>query len=247
MTTNFAGQWLHLRNLASVKPDPERFPGFDNDLRDAMQRETELFFEAIRKENRSVLEFLDSRFTYLNARLGHLLRRRWRGRSPIFAASDLPDGSRGGVMTMASVLAVTSYPTRTSPVIRGKWVLENLLGAPPPPPPPDVPALPEAGLGKTHVDATADRAASREPSPAPRAMRRWIQSDSLWKTTTPWAAFALKTAASISMQRASCLRASRSSNAAELKQILRAQPEEFVLCFSEKLLDLRPGAWSGAY
>ena len=162
LTVNFAGQWLHLRNLASMKPDPERFPEFDTDLREAMARETELFFETIVKEDRSVTDFLDARFTFVNDRLA-----RYYGMPGVegrqFRRVNLTDGNRGGVLTMASVLTVTSYPTRTSPVIRGKWVLDNLLGAPPPPPPPDVPALRGERDRQDGVHAAADRAAPGEP------------------------------------------------------------------------------------
>lgn len=145
---NFAGQWLQLRNLDEAKPDPERFPGFDDDLRVAMKRETELFFDAIVKEDRSILDFLDARFTYLNERLA--LHYGIDGvTGPEFRRVALTGDQRSGVLTHASVLTVSSYPTRTSPVIRGKWVLENLLNAPPPPPPPGVPNLDEAAVGNT--------------------------------------------------------------------------------------------------
>jgi hypothetical protein len=137
---NFGGQWLHLRNVADWTPDPERFADFDDSLRYAFQRETELFLEDLIRQDRSVLELIDADYTFLNERLADFY-----GIADVdggyFRRVSLDDTARGGIMTHGSVLMVTSYPTRTSPVLRGKWVLENLLGAPPPPPPPNVPAL----------------------------------------------------------------------------------------------------------
>ena len=141
LVTNFAGQWLYLRNLESITPDLRLFPDFDDNLRQAFRQETELFFESILRDDRSVLDLLKADYTYLNERLakhygipnvyGSRFRRVELGQ----------DSERGGLLRQGSILTVTSYATRTSPVIRGKWVLENLLGTPPPPPPPNVPAL----------------------------------------------------------------------------------------------------------
>ena len=146
LVENFAGQWLQLRNLESISPDPDRFPEFDEELRTAMRRETELFFESIMREDRSIVDFLDARFTFLNERLArHYGIEGVKGDE--FRRIALEDERRGGVLTQASVLTVSSYPTRTSPVIRGKWLLENILGAPPPDPPPGAPPLDEAKVG----------------------------------------------------------------------------------------------------
>jgi len=141
LVTNFAGQWLHLRNLDSITPDLRLFPDFDDNLRQAFRRETELLFEEVLRGDRSVLDLLKSDHTYLNERLA-----KHYGIPHIYGSHfrrvELGDGSeRGGLLRQGSVLTVTSYATRTSPVIRGKWVLENILGTPPPPPPADVPAL----------------------------------------------------------------------------------------------------------
>ena len=140
LVDNFGGQWLHLRNVAGWTPDPERFAGFDDALRYAFERETALFLDHLVREDRSVLELIDADYTFVNERLADFY-----GidgvRGGYFRRVPLAGTGRGGVLTHGSVLMVTSYPTRTSPVLRGKWVLENLLGAPPPPPPPDVPAL----------------------------------------------------------------------------------------------------------
>jgi len=143
---NFAGQWLVLRNIKDVAPDPDLFPDFDDNLRDAFLRETELFFESQLREDRAVPELLSANYTFLNERLA-----RHYGIPGVygdrFRRVALPDGQRGGLLSHGSLLTVTSYPNRTSPVVRGKWLLETILGTPPPPPPPNVPALQDRGEG----------------------------------------------------------------------------------------------------
>jgi hypothetical protein len=140
LVENFAGQWLQLRNLSSIMIDPKLFPRYDAFMRESMQRETEMYFEYILREDRSILEFLDSDYTFLNERLA-----RHYGIEGVQGLEmrlvKLPDRRRGGILTHASILTVTSNPTRTSPVKRGKFILENILGTPPPPPPADVPEL----------------------------------------------------------------------------------------------------------
>jgi len=141
LVRNFAEQWLHLRNLESITPDLRLFPDFDDNLRQAFRRETEMHFETVLRDDRSVLDLLKADYTFLNERLAkhygipNVYGSRFRR-----VALD-KDSERGGLLRQGSVLTVTSYATRTSPVIRGKWVLENLVGAPPPPPLPDVPTL----------------------------------------------------------------------------------------------------------
>ena len=146
LAANFAGQWLETRNLDVVQPDPKKFPEFTPDLRDAMKTETTMFFDYILKENRPISEFLNANYTFLNDRLA-----KFYGiagvTGPEFRRVELTTDQRGGVLSQASVLTVSSYPSRTSPVIRGKYVLGNILGTPPPPPPPDVPNLDEAAVG----------------------------------------------------------------------------------------------------
>ena len=144
LVTNFAGQWLHLRNLDAVKPDLRLFPDFDDNLRTSFRRETELLFGTILREDRPVMDLLTADFTFLDERLavhyevpgiyGSRFRRVETG----------GDVRRGGLLRQGSILAVTSYANRTSPVLRGNWVLENILGTPTPPPPPDIPALEDA-------------------------------------------------------------------------------------------------------
>jgi mono/diheme cytochrome c family protein len=141
LVDNFGGQWLHLRNVSGWRPDPDKFAAFDEPLRAAFQRETELLFGHIVGEDRSVLDFIDADYTFLNERLARHygvpdIRGAYFRRVPVAG-----DQRGGGILTHGAILTVTSYPTRTSPVLRGKWILENVLGAPPPPPPPDVPDL----------------------------------------------------------------------------------------------------------
>ena len=142
LVENFAGQWLYLRNVRALTPDEDLFPDFGEALRRSFQRETELFFASVLREDRSVLDFLTADYTFVNERLA-----RHYGMPNVYGSHfrrvSLPDSSRRGLLGQGSILAATAYPTRTSPVLRGKWVLENLLGTPPPLPPPDVPSLEE--------------------------------------------------------------------------------------------------------
>ena len=143
LSRNFAAQWLNLRNLADVRPNPELFPDFDEALRSAMSQETEMLFSTIVKENRSIDDFLNADFTFLNERLAkHYGIAGVSGEE--FVRVSLEGTKRSGLLTQASILTLTSNPGRTSPVKRGKWILENILGESPPPPPPGVPPLEEA-------------------------------------------------------------------------------------------------------
>jgi len=140
LVENFAGQWLQLRNLDTFFPDKERFPDYDDALKSAMRRETEEFFSYLVREDRSVLEFLDADYTFVNERLAkHYGLQGISGEE--FRRVSVDPAQRGGLLGQASILSVTSNPTRTSPVKRGKWILENLFASPPPPPPPNVPEL----------------------------------------------------------------------------------------------------------
>ncbi len=148
LVTNFAGQWLSLRNAAAVRPDEDLFPDFGEDLRQGFRRETEMLFDAILREDRSVVELLSADYTFLNERLAvHYGIPNVRGSH--FRRVVLDDPGRGGLLGHGSILTVTSHANRTSPVVRGKWVLENILGTPPPPPPADVPALEATTTGRT--------------------------------------------------------------------------------------------------
>jgi mono/diheme cytochrome c family protein len=148
LAEHFGGQWLQFRALESVTRDRDRFPDFEDYLRLSMRRETELFVDHIVRQDRSVLDFIDGRYSFLNERLArHYGVKNVVG--PEFRRVDLTGTPRAGVLTQGSVLTVSSYATRTSPVLRGRWVLDNLLDAPPPEPPNDVPSLDDSKIGKS--------------------------------------------------------------------------------------------------
>jgi mono/diheme cytochrome c family protein len=146
LARNFGGQWLQFRALESAQPDPVRFMAFNDYLRLSMMQETELFFENLLRQNGSILDFLNGKYSFLNEELAQ-----YYGIKGVTGAEfrkvDLTGTPRAGVLTQASVLTASSYATRTSVVLRGKWVLENLLNAPVPPPPPNVPTLDETATG----------------------------------------------------------------------------------------------------
>jgi hypothetical protein len=147
LVDNFAEQWLFLRNLKNSSPDPQIFPDFDDNLRQAMREETKLFFQSIVREDRSVMDLLNADYTFVNERLA-----RHYGIPNVYGSQfrrvSLTSKDRWGLLGQGSILTVTSYPNRTSPVQRGKWILTNLLGIPPTPPPPNVPPLKDNGDGK---------------------------------------------------------------------------------------------------
>jgi hypothetical protein len=146
MAENFAGEWLEVRRLESITPDRDTFPDFDDYLRDSMKQETELFIENLLRNDGSILDLIDGKYTFLNERLAaHYGIPGVKGTE--FRKVDLTGTNRSGVLTHGSVLTVSSYATRTSVVLRGKWVLENFLNAPPPPPPPNVPSLDASHVG----------------------------------------------------------------------------------------------------
>jgi hypothetical protein len=147
LISNFVEQWLHLRNLKNSAPDLHAFPDFDDNLRQAMKEETTLFFDSIMREDRSVVDLLNADYTFVNERLA-----RHYGIPEVYGSRfrrvQVPSDVRRGLLGQGSILTVTSYPNRTSPVERGKWVLTNLLGVPPQPPPPNVPPLQESSDGR---------------------------------------------------------------------------------------------------
>jgi hypothetical protein len=165
LVTNFAGQWLYLRNLATVSPDARTFPDFDDNLRQAFRRETELFVESVMREDRSALDLLRANYTFVNERLAkhygipNVYGSRFR------RVSLDSDSTRGGILGHGSVLTVTSYANRTSPVLRGKWILENIVGTPPPPPPQNVPPLKDTDVDG-RVLSMRERMAQHRASPA---------------------------------------------------------------------------------
>ncbi len=161
LVENFGGQWLQTRALESHTPDRVKFKEFTDYTRLSMKKETDLFFEHVIREDRTILDFIDANYTFLNQRLAEFYQIPGvKGHE--FRKVDLTGTRRGGVLTQASVLTVSSYANRTSPVLRGKWILENLLNAPPPPPPANVPSLDEQGLGPVRVAARAIGEAPRQ-------------------------------------------------------------------------------------
>ncbi len=147
LVDNFAEQWLFLRNVKTTAPDLERFPDFDDNLRESMREETKLFFESVLRENRDVMDLMNGDYTFVNERLA-----KHYGIPGVYGSQfrrvKITDPNRRGLLGQASILTVTSYPNRTSPVQRGKWILTNILGTPPLPPPPNVPALEENAAGE---------------------------------------------------------------------------------------------------
>jgi hypothetical protein len=147
LVANFAGQWLQLRNLRRVVPNSNEFPDFDDNLRQSLRREAELFFQSIIREDRSLLDLLTADYTFVNERLA-----KHYGIANVYGSHfrrvTLTDDARRGLLGKGAVLTVTSHVDRTSPVVRGKWLLENILGTPPPPPPAVVPPLPETQPGQ---------------------------------------------------------------------------------------------------
>jgi hypothetical protein len=164
LTTNFAGQWLHLRNLRTQQPNSMEFPDFDDNLRDALEREAWLFFDSIRREDRNVLDLMNADYTFVNERVAKhygipdVYGSRWR-------RVTLADEARRGLLGKAAILTVTSNADRTSPVKRGKWVLDNILNAPPPPPPPDVPPFNEEGTRAGKVLSVRERLEEHRTNP----------------------------------------------------------------------------------
>ncbi len=236
LTQNFGGQWLFTRNLKAVDPDASAFPDFDDNLRAAFQRETELFLENQMRDDRPLGELLTARHTFVNERLA-----RFYGIPNVYGAhfrrAEHQDPNRAGLLGQGSVLTVTSYATRTSPVIRGKYLLDNILGAPPPPPPANVPALEDSDQAGHPLASMRDRMASHRRNAACASCH--ARMDPL--------GFALENFDGIgrwrTMDGASVIDASgvlpdgtTFGGPAEFREALLAHREEFVRTFTEKLL-----------
>jgi hypothetical protein len=234
ITTNFGGQWLYLRNLAGIQPNSDLFPDFDDNLRQAMRTEAELFVDSVLREDRSVVDLLTANDTFVNERLA-----RHYGMTGVVGSRFrrvTVDDARRGLLGKGAVLLATSHATTTSPVLRGKWILDNLLGSPPPAPPPDVPALAEN-------DPTAPRT-MREQLERHRANPSCAGCHKLmdpigfalenfdavgaWRTTSESGA-PLDTADVMA-------NGTRLDGVAGLRAALTEQPELFVRTFVEKLL-----------
>jgi len=236
LVTSFADQWLFLRNLAFTVPDPRVFPDFDDNLRQGFRRETELFFESIIKEDRSLLDMLSANYTFLNERLAKHYGIPGVYGSRFRRVTFDEDSVRGGLLSQGSILTVTSYATRTSPVLRGKWILTNIFGTPPPPPPPAVPELKE-GKARGKVLSMRERLAEHRANPACASCHRLM--DPL--------GFALENYDAVGRWRGGeegmPIDASGSlpdgttfEGAAGLREALMSRPDLFVTATTEKLL-----------
>ena len=235
LVDNFGGQWLYLRNMRSVRPSRDMFPEFDENLREAFQQETELFFESMLREDRSVLDLLQADYTFLNERLA-----RHYGIPNIFGNRfrrvTLADENRRGLLGHGSILTVTSIANRTSPVVRGKWVLENLLGTPPPEPPPNVPALKEQGEGGRTL-TMREQMEQHRVNPVCASCHKLMDPIGFalenfdgvgqWRTTEAGAPI---DASGVFPD------GTRFQGAAELRKILLSHPEQIVHNVTEKLL-----------
>ncbi len=241
LVTNFAAQWLHLRNLDGVTPDKRLFPDFDDNLRQSLRRETEMFFESVLREDRSALDLLRADHTFLNERLAkhygvpHVHGSRFR-------RVDLGDGSvRGGLLRHGSILTVTSFATRTSPVVRGNWVLDNLLGVPPPPPPPDVPDLPEAKIVARELPVR-ERLSAHRDNPACSGCHRLMDPvgfalenyDAIGRWRTVDAGFPIDASGEL-------WDGTPLGGVDELEAAMLARPELFLTTLTEKLLTFAIG------
>ncbi|HEY1945597.1 MAG TPA: DUF1592 domain-containing protein, partial [Bryobacteraceae bacterium] len=240
LAQNFGGQWLQFRALESWQPDHEKFPEFDDYLRMSMQQESELFIDDIVSEDKSILDFIDGKYTFLNQRLAEFY-----GipdvKGPEFRKVDLTGNTqRSGIFTQASVLTVSSYATRTSPVLRGKWVLENVLNAPPPPPPPDVPNLDVAGVGTSvslrqqlekHRENPVCASCHSRMDPLGFALENY---DAIGKWRTVDGKFPIDASGTLPDKRTF-------QGAAGLKSVLLSDRDVFARCVTEKLLSYALG------
>ena len=241
LVTNFAAQWLHLRNLDAITPDMRIFPDFDDNLRQAFRQETELFFDSVMREDRSVLDLLRANYTFLNERLAkhydipHIYGSRFR------RVTFDGDRTRGGLLRHGSILLVTSYATRTSAVLRGKWIMDNVLGVPPPAPPPNVPELKDTGTGE-RAQSMRERMAAHRANPVCASCHRMMDP----------IGFALENYDAVGRWRdaeggtpidasGTLFDGSTFDGVTELQAALLRRPEQFVGRVAEKLLTFATG------
>ena len=233
LVDNFAGQWLELRLFSGLAPDPDLFPKFDDELRAAMVNETKEYFAALIDEDGSVLELIDSDYTFLNERLAkHYGVDTVEGEK--FQRVSLEDGRRGGILTHASILTLTSNPTRTSPVKRGKWILDNILGTPPPPPPPNIPELEE---GDDLLGTLRERMQQHRENPSCAVCHRKMDAlgfgfenfDAIGAWREKDGRYAIDASGELPGKKTF-------KNPAELREILIANSGEFTSCLTRKLL-----------
>jgi hypothetical protein len=235
LVDNFAEQWLFLRNLKSAAPNMEAFPDFDDNLRQAMKEETKLFIKSVIDEDRGVMDLLNADYTFVNERLA-----RHYGIPNVYGSQfrrvPVTDEARRGLLGQASILTVTSYPNRTSPVQRGKWILTNVLGIPPQPPPPNVPALKENAEGAKPLSLRERMEAHRKDAvcagchkvmdPVGFALENF-DAIGRWRTTDD----------GVTIDPSGTLfNGVNIGGAAALRSMIASQPETFVGVFTERLM-----------
>ena len=242
LISNFLGQWLYLRNLKGTAPDPQIFPDFDDNLRQAFQRETELFVGSVMREDRSVVDLVNADYTFVNERLAkHYGIPNVYGNQ--FRKVHISDPARRGLLGQGSVLTVSSYANRTSPVLRGKWILTNILGTPPPPPPPNVPPLKEVASGtmrqrmEQHRANPACAACHKVMDPIGFSMENF-DAIGQWRTSDGGASIDASGELSDG---------SKINGPSALLQILAAKPDQFVRTVTQMLMTYGLGRGAESY
>jgi hypothetical protein len=234
LVSNFASQWLQLRNLRATIPDQNEFPDFDDNLRQAFRREAELFFQSIVHEDRSIVDLLSADYSFVNERLA-----RHYGIPNIYGSQfrrvTLTDESRWGLLGKGAILMVTSHPDRTSPVVRGKWILDNLLGMPPPPPPPNIPPLPEGAAAR--VKTMREQMEAHRANPACASCHRMLDPLGFaLENFDAVGAWRVRDAGAVIDASGRLMDGSAITNVVTLRQALLKRPEVFVGTVAEKLL-----------
>ena len=250
MVDNFAGQWLYLRNLRGMIPNSVEFPDFDDNLRRSMLRETELFFESVMREDRNVLDLMTADYTFLNERLA-----KHYGVPNIYGSHfrrvSVADEARRGILGQASILMVTSHTDRTSPVVRGKWVLDNLLGAPPPPMPANVPPLNESNRREGRVVTMRERMDEHRTNPVCAGCHQIMDpigfSLENFDAVGTWRGREGGTGGTPIDASGQLLDGTKVNGPVELRKALLKQPEIFVGTVTEKLMIYALGRGLAAY
>jgi hypothetical protein len=245
LAANFAGQWLLLRNLQQARPDTQEFPDFDDSLRQGFRQETELLFQHVLHEDRSILELLTADYTFINERLA-----RHYGIPGVYGSRfrrvAVTDASRRGLLGHGSILTVTSMPNRTSPVRRGKWILENLLGTPPPPPLPDVPPL-EDQAGSDRPKTIREQMEAHRANPVCASCHRLM--DPLGFALENYdgvGAWRTRDAGAPIDSSSQLFDGTRVNGVVSLREALVARPDRFVTTVAEKILTYALGRGLGA-